>query len=59
MRQAILLSTLSATLVSLVYPPQGTLVGRGDALRAQGADGAVVYGEVLDSKHQCAAPFPR
>jgi hypothetical protein len=31
-----LLSTLSATLVSLVYPPQGTLVGRGDALRAQG-----------------------
>lgn len=31
-----LLSTLSATRVSLVYPPQGTLVGRGDALRAQG-----------------------
>ena len=31
-----LLSTASATRISLVYPPSGTLVGRGDSLRAQG-----------------------
>lgn len=31
-----LLSTVSATRVSLIYPPTGTLVGRGDNLRAQG-----------------------
>jgi hypothetical protein len=31
-----LLSSLSATRMSLVFPPQGTLVGRGDTLRAQG-----------------------
>ncbi len=31
-----LLATASATRVSVVYPPSGTLVGRGDSLRAQG-----------------------
>ncbi|MGA7990435.1 MAG: hypothetical protein WCC53_03280, partial [Thermoanaerobaculia bacterium] len=31
-----LLSTASATRISIVYPPSGTLVGRGDSLRAQG-----------------------
>ena len=31
-----LLSTASATRISIVYPPSGTLVGRGNSLRAQG-----------------------
>lgn len=31
-----LLSTASATRISVVYPPSGTLVGRGNTLRAQG-----------------------
>ncbi|HTS03771.1 MAG TPA: hypothetical protein VMN04_14715 [Thermoanaerobaculia bacterium] len=31
-----LLSTASATRISVVYPPSGTLVGRGDSLKAQG-----------------------
>ncbi len=31
-----LLATASATRISIVYPPSGTLVGRGNSLRAQG-----------------------
>jgi hypothetical protein len=31
-----LLATASATRISVVYPPSGTLVGRGNSLRAQG-----------------------
>jgi hypothetical protein len=31
-----LIATASATRISIVYPPTGTLIGRGDSLRAQG-----------------------